>query len=274
VWQCAQAMLIRHVRTVFRPSSRFVAQGARSPLFARLSLLRTVSTTAPLDHAAVAATGPVSDPNAEPRFLEMVKIFFDRAASISGIEPGLLSVIKGCNSVLRVQIPHRRPDGSVEVISAYRAQHSHHRLPCKGGIRFSPHVDLQETEALASLMTYKCAVVDVPFGGAKGGLRLDPKAYTVDELERITRRYTLELARKGFIGPGVDVPAPDMGTSGREMSWIKDTYTMLYGQNDVNAAGCVTGKPLSQGGIVGRVEATGLVSRYVVPCALALASCR
>ena len=171
-------------------------------------------------------------------------------------------MIKACNSLLRVNFPLHRDDGSTEVIRGYRAQHSHHRLPCKGGIRFSDEVDLQEVEALASLMTYKCAIVDVPYGGAKGGIAINPRKYSVHELEMITRRYTMELKKYGFIGPGVDVPAPDVGTGPREMSWIKDTYSMLYGMNDISATACVTGKPLSQGGIHGRTEATGLGLYY------------
>eukprot|EP00297_Palpitomonas_bilix_P024251 CAMPEP_0113901500 /NCGR_PEP_ID=MMETSP0780_2-20120614/21283_1 /TAXON_ID=652834 /ORGANISM="Palpitomonas bilix" /LENGTH=489 /DNA_ID=CAMNT_0000894109 /DNA_START=24 /DNA_END=1489 /DNA_ORIENTATION=+ /assembly_acc=CAM_ASM_000599 len=208
--------------------------------------------------------GPVSDPDEEPRFLEMVKIFFDKAAQTLSkeIEPGMLEVFKACNGVYRVSLPLRRKDGSLEVIRGYRAQHSHHRLPTKGGIRYAGNVDLQEVEALAALMTYKCAVVDVPFGGAKGGLRIDPKAYSVDELESITRRFSMELAKKGFIGPGIDVPAPDMGTGPREMAWIKDTYATLFAHNDVNTNACITGKPLSQGGIDGRTEATGLGVYY------------
>lgn len=201
--------------------------------------------------------GPASG-DEEPRFLEMVKIFFDQAAAKTKIPTDYLELIKHCRGVLRVSFPLRKDDGSVETITGYRAQHSLHRVPCKGGIRYADAVDLQEVEALASLMTFKCAVVDVPFGGAKGGIRIDPKKYSVGELERITRRYTMELARKNFIGAGTDVPAPDMGTGGREMSWIKDTYMMFFGGNDVNAIGCVTGKPLSQGGIDGRTEATGL----------------
>eukprot|EP00744_Colponema_vietnamica_P000599 GILI01001050.1.p1 GENE.GILI01001050.1~~GILI01001050.1.p1 ORF type:complete len:513 (+),score=175.48 GILI01001050.1:70-1608(+) len=208
--------------------------------------------------------GPVDDPDAEPRFLEMVKIYFDRASKHTGINAGLLDVIKACNAVLRVSFPVKRGDGSVQQITAYRAQHSHHRMPTKGGIRYGPTVDLQEVEALASLMTYKCAVVDVPYGGAKGGIRIDPNEFTVDELENITRRYTLELSKKGFIGPAIDVPGPDMGTGNREMAWMKDTYCMLYGDNDINATGCVTGKPLSQGGIDGRTEATGLGVFYAL----------
>jgi glutamate dehydrogenase (NAD(P)+) len=204
--------------------------------------------------------GPELDPTVEPRFLEMVKMNFDRACKhLEGThDAGILSLIRACNSVLRVTFPLRRDDGSVEAINGYRAQHSHHRLPCKGGIRYADAVDLQEVEALASLMTYKCSIVDVPFGGAKGGVHINPKNYNRHEIELITRRYAMELAKYGFIGPGVDVPAPDMGTGPQEMAWIKDTYTMLHGMADVSAAGCVTGKPLSQGGIDGRTEATGL----------------
>jgi len=200
----------------------------------------------------------------EPRFLDMVGTNFDRAgALVKGEFPtGLLDAIKTSNAVIRFSFPHKRPSGEVEVINAYRAQHSHHRTPTKGGIRFAPNVDQQEVEALAALMTMKCAVVDVPFGGAKGGVEIDPKRFSVQELESITRRYTLELARKGFIGPGIDVPAPDMGTSAREMGWIKDAYEMYA--SDLNAAACVTGKPISQGGVRGRTEATGLGVFYGV----------
>lgn len=189
-------------------------------------------------------------------FFSGVERSFDKAAKFTRFSKGILEQIKACNSILQVKFPVRIGD-QVEVIEAYRVQHSHHKLPCKGGIRFSMEVNQDEVMALAALMTYKCAIVNVPFGGGKGGIKIDSSKYTVGDLERITRRYTSELCKKNFIGPGIDVPAPDYGTGGREMSWIVDTYSSLN-PNDVNAMACVTGKPISQGGVRGRVEATGL----------------
>ncbi len=190
-------------------------------------------------------------------FFENVTKSFDKAAKFTKWEDGLLEQIKACNAVYQMRFPIKRDDGSIEVIEAYRVQHSQHKTPCKGGIRFSEAVNQDEVMALASLMTYKCAIVNVPFGGAKGGIKINPKKYSEFELQKITRRYTAELVKKNFIGPGTDVPAPDYGTGEKEMAWILDTYATMR-PGEVDAMGCVTGKPVTQGGVRGRKEATGL----------------
>ena len=192
----------------------------------------------------------------EYSFFGAVEKSFDKAAKFTKWDPGILEQIKQCNAVYRMHFPVLIDD-KIEVIKAYRVQHSHHKLPCKGGIRFAMSVNLDEVMALAALMTYKCAIVNVPFAGAKGGITIDPKKYTPYELEKITRRYTSELIKKNFIGPGIDVPAPDYGTGEREMAWIVDTYSSMR-PGEVDALGCVTGKPVTQGGVRGRKEATGL----------------
>ncbi|MCE2490066.1 MAG: Glu/Leu/Phe/Val dehydrogenase [Anaerolineae bacterium] len=186
-----------------------------------------------------------------------------RALHRLSLPPGLREQILACNSVVRVQFPVQLDDGSWRVFLGWRAIHSEHLQPAKGGIRYNELVSLDEVTALAALMTCKCAIVNVPFGGAKGGVRLDPRDHSEGELERITRRYAREMINRGYIIPGTDVPAPDMGTGPREMAWIADTYRRVYPQ-DVNYFACVTGKPVGSGGIPGRVEATGRGVQVVI----------
>lgn len=190
------------------------------------------------------------------KFLASVDHYFNKAAAVTKHPEGLLNQIRVCNAVYSMQFPIRTENG-YEVIKAWRAQHSHHKLPVKGGIRYSDDANEDEVVALATLMTYKCAIVDVPFGGAKGAIKVNVKNYSVEQLERITRRYTAELIKKNFIGPALDVPAPDYGSGPREMAWIADTYQAFHPEQ-IDALGCVTGKSVGQGGIRGRKEATGL----------------
>ncbi len=190
------------------------------------------------------------------KFLDTVMYYYDKAAKHTGLPKGLLERIRNCNSVYKVYFPVEI-DGEIHNIEGIRVQHSLHKLPTKGGIRYSPEVSEDEVKALATLMTFKCAVVNVPFGGAKGGVKIDPRQVSEKVLEKVTRRFAAELIKKNLIGPAVDVPAPDYGTSGREMGWIADTY-MTFKFGDTDAQGCVTGKPIGIGGIRGRTEATGL----------------
>ncbi len=195
-------------------------------------------------------------------FSESVNFMVDRALTVLDIDQGIAAAIKACNSTIKVSFPVEI-NGKIEVFTGWRSVHSDHRLPSKGGIRYAPIVNEDEVEALASLMTYKCAIVDVPFGGSKGGLLIDPAKYTRDDMQRITRRFARELIRKGFLSPATNVPAPDMGTGEREMAWITDTYKQLHPE-DINYLGCVTGKPVAHGGIRGRTEATGRGVVYAI----------
>jgi glutamate dehydrogenase (NAD(P)+) len=207
--------------------------------------------------------------NREHSFFNDVLKYFDKASKFIDQPEGILEQIKYCNSVYRMRFPVKI-DGNLTTVEAYRVEHSHHKLPTKGGIRFSQHVNQDEVMALAALMTYKCAIVDVPFGGAKGGIVIGPRSATKDTLEKVTRRYTSELIKKNFIGPAIDVPAPDYGSGAQEMAWIADTYN-TFNPTELNAVACVTGKPLNHGGIAGRAEATGLGVFYGIRHALTFA---
>lgn len=206
----------------------------------------------------------VSDPHGEGKgFLEASRKYFEKAAAVLGLDNAAIEALSHPRVVFKFAFPFRDDNGEMHTIHGYRAQHTHHKLPCKGGIRMDDSVDLQETIALSMLMTWKCAVLDVPYGGAKGGIRVNPRKLSQNEKERIIRAYTAELTSFQAIGPAIDVPAPDMGTGPQEMAWLRDTYQLLQ-RGDINAAGVVTGKPVEVGGISGRTEATGLGVFYGV----------
>jgi glutamate dehydrogenase (NAD(P)+) len=198
----------------------------------------------------------------EPSFRQSVDIMFNRAVALMDLSPGLAEKIRVCNATYTVRFGVRLR-GRIETFTGYRSVHSEHMEPVKGGIRYATEVHQDEVEALAALMTYKCALVETPFGGSKGGLRIDPRNYEEHELEQITRRFAYELAKRDLINPAQNVPAPDMGTGEREMAWIADQYARMN-TTDINARACVTGKPLNAGGIKGRVEATGRGVQYAL----------
>ncbi|WP_293573102.1 Glu/Leu/Phe/Val dehydrogenase [Phaeobacter sp.] len=198
----------------------------------------------------------------EPSFRESVDLMFNRAVSLMDLPPGLEEKIRVCNATYTVRFGVRLR-GDIQTFTGYRSVHSEHMEPVKGGIRYAMGVNQDEVEALAALMTYKCALVEAPFGGSKGGLCIDPRQYEEHELELITRRFAYELAKRDLINPSQNVPAPDMGTGEREMAWIADQYARMN-TTDINAKACVTGKPLNAGGIAGRVEATGRGVQYAL----------
>ncbi|MFA8386476.1 MAG: Glu/Leu/Phe/Val dehydrogenase [Pelagibaca sp.] len=201
-------------------------------------------------------------PPNEPTFRESVDLMFNRAVALMDLSPGLEEKIRVCNATYTVRFGVRLR-GQIKTFTGYRSVHSEHMEPVKGGIRFAPNVHQDEVEALAALMTFKCALVEAPFGGSKGGLRIDPREYDEYEMEQITRRFAYELIKRDLIHPAQNVPAPDMGTGEREMSWIADQYARMN-TTDINARACVTGKPINNGGIAGRVEATGRGVQYAL----------
>ncbi|MBZ0123674.1 MAG: Glu/Leu/Phe/Val dehydrogenase [Roseovarius sp.] len=204
----------------------------------------------------------MATPRKEPTFRESVDLMFNRAVALMDLPPGLEEKIRVCNSTYTVRFGVRLR-GQIHTFTGYRSVHSEHMEPVKGGIRYAMSVNQDEVEALAALMTYKCALVDAPFGGSKGGLRIDPREWDEYELEMITRRFAYELAKRDLISPSQNVPAPDMGTSEREMAWIADQYRRMN-TTDINARACVTGKPVNAGGIQGRTEATGRGVQYAL----------
>ncbi|MBT4871144.1 MAG: Glu/Leu/Phe/Val dehydrogenase [Marinovum sp.] len=201
-------------------------------------------------------------PANEPSFRESVDLMFNRAVRLMDLPPGLEQKIRVCNATYTVRFGVRLR-GQIQTFTGYRAVHSEHMEPVKGGIRYSEAVNQDEVEALAALMTYKCALVEAPFGGSKGGLCINPRDYEEHELELITRRFAYELIKRDLINPSQNVPAPDMGTGEREMAWIADQFSRMN-TTDINARACVTGKPLNAGGIAGRVEATGRGVQYAL----------
>lgn len=202
------------------------------------------------------------NPPNEPSFRESVDIMFNRAVALMDLSPGLEEKIRVCNATYTVRFGVRLR-GEIKTFTGYRSVHSEHMEPVKGGIRYATGVNQNEVEALAALMTYKCALVEAPFGGSKGGLCIDPREYDESELELITRRFAYELIKRDMINPAQNVPAPDMGTGEREMSWIADQYKRMN-TTDINGTACVTGKPTNAGGIQGRTEATGRGVQYAL----------
>ena len=197
-----------------------------------------------------------------PSFMDSVKKMFDAAVTKMDLSPGIAELLGECRSVYQVRF-QVKINGEHKVFKGWRATHSEHHLPAKGGIRYALEVNQDEVEALASLMTFKCAVVNVPFGGSKGGLCIDPRAYAREDLDRITRLFAVELEKKGYLSPALNVPAPDMGTGPREMALMADVYRTLH-PGDIDAAACITGKPAEMGGVDGRTEATGRGVQYAI----------
>ena len=220
-------------------------------------------TTTVRERSGVATT-PARPPDPEENPLDAVARRFDRAAALLELDPGMAHLLRRAERQVTVAVPVQMDDGRLELFTGHRVLHNSARGPGKGGIRFDTHVTLEEVTALAAWMTWKCAVVDIPFGGAKGGVLCDPLTMSVGELERLTRRYTANIIKT--LGPDSDVPAPDVNTNERVMAWVMDTYSMHVGHT---VTGVVTGKPVEMGGSLGRREATGRGVMLVTKEALA-----
>ena len=190
--------------------------------------------------------------------LDEVNIFFDRAADRLSLDQGMRSLLKAPWRELSVSIPIRMDSGEMRIFHGYRVQHNGARGPYKGGVRYHPEADMEEVRALASLMTWKTALADIPFGGAKGGIQCDPASMSLDELNRVTRRYVQNIDH--ILGPNRDILAPDLGTNSQTMAWVMDTYGQIHGHNPA----CVTGKPVELGGSEGRESATGRGAVYTM----------
>ncbi|EGR30509.1 hypothetical protein IMG5_130240 [Ichthyophthirius multifiliis] len=188
---------------------------------------------------------------------DIVYTFMDQASKYTAISPAMMNFYKQCDNLFEVSIPFQRQDGKLEVIKGFRCQHKTHQLPTKGGLIISQNVIKQDIEAFACLNTIRSNTLHIPHGGAKGAIVLNPLDYTERELEMIIRKFTVECAKKGIIGSSIDIPGTDLGSTDREMNWIKDTYTYFYGKEDINSAACVTGKSLNQGGLSGSQESSG-----------------
>lgn len=246
----------------------------KSNLFSKLTLnknnfmkLNPLKNNSLFKYNNVCSFSETIDTLQDGTFLENTRHYYDQACD-SMEDKSFLAAIREPRVCMEFTFPLEKDNGELEIITAYRVQHSHHVIPTKGGTRYADHINMEETKALATLMTFKLSVHGIPFGGSKGGVKINPAKYTRQELDRITRRYTVEMMKRNSIGAGVDVPGPDLGTNSRTMNLMKDTVQTFYGKGDLFTSACCTGKTINQGGIDGRVESTGLGVYYGIREAL------
>ncbi|KAL4476994.1 hypothetical protein ABPG72_011691 [Tetrahymena utriculariae] len=227
-------------------------------------LFKTPANTLYSSMISRAAFSNISKSKTEESITHMVNYYLDQAAEHTDIPKDKMNFYKNCDGVVQINIPLKRENGKFETIKAFRVQHKTHCLPTKGGFIINDQVSKEDIQSFAVLNTVRSTTLDLPYGGAKGAICINPKEYTENELELIIRRFTLEAAKKNIIGSSVDVLGTDLGASEREMNWIKDTFTTLYGQEDIHAIACVTGKGLNQGGLKGYVESPGYGLYYTL----------